>query len=265
MRSTLSRTLRTAALAATLALPLATAPTLLPAPAMAQTMLPPPYLSYALDAVLLPIDDSVRSTFGLAAGDTGVFVLATAPGGLADAAGVLPGDVLGFVQGEEILSPEDLDLIIWAWLQQGITDYTFVGNRAGASLAVTTLITVELWEETVEITEISSWSSYSSESFSYEEYTAEYSEEITTTYEEQSFESTEEEVSEEVLTEEEATEDVAAEEEVTDEAAAEDGTEEEACPGEIVDGVCTDGAEEAVDDGAVDEGGDEGGEEEIVE
>ncbi len=250
MRPTFSRTLRTAALAATLALPLATAPTLLPAPAMAQSLLPPPSLSYALDALLLPIDDSVRTTFGLAAGDAGVFVLATAPGGLAEAAGVLPGDVLGFVQGEEILSPEDLDAIVWNWLLQGITDYTFDGVRAGASLAVTTLITVELWEETVEITEISSWSSYSSESFSYEEYSAEYAEEITASYEEQSFEATEQEVTEE---------------EMTEEAAVEEGTEEEACPGEVIDGVCTDGAEEAVDDGAMDEGGDAGGEEDLVE
>ena len=121
MRSMLSRSLRSAALAASLSLPLGITPAFVPAPAMAQTLLPPPYLSYALDALLLPIDDTVRATFGLAPEDVGVFVLATAPGGLAESAGLLPGDVLDYVQGEEILSPEDLDAIIW--LETFLSDY----------------------------------------------------------------------------------------------------------------------------------------------
>lgn len=275
MRPTLARTLRSAAVAASLALPLSASPLLPPSMAMAQTLLPAPYLSHALDALLLPVNDDVRATFGLDADATGVFVLAVAPGGLAESAGLQPGDVLDYVQGTEILSPADLDAIIWNWLQQGVTEYTFDGRRSGTALATTTVITVEYWEETVDITTITSWSSYSSESFSYEEYTAEYSEEITTTYEEESFEST----SEETTSEETATEDTETDESVTEEAGA---TEDEACAGEIVDGVCQDAADEAVDDGMadegaddsvdeggddpVDEGGDEGGgEEEIVE
>jgi len=264
MRSMLSRSLRSAALAASLSLPLGITPAFVPAPAMAQTLLPPPYLSYALDALLLPIDDTVRATFGLAPEDVGVFVLATAPGGLAESAGLLPGDVLDYVQGEEILSPEDLDAIIWTWLQQGITDYTFDGRRAGAALATETVITIEYWEETVEITEISSWSSYSSESFSYEEYSAEYSEEISASYESQSFEATEEQVTEDTedqTIEEEVTDEGSAEEEVMDEASA----EEDICDGEIIDGVCMDGTEDVGADEGADEGGDEGGEEEIME
>jgi hypothetical protein len=236
MRSMLSRSLRSAAIAAALALPLAAPPALVPAPAMAQTLLPPPYLSYALDALLLPIDDTVRATFGLAPQDAGVFVLATAPGGLAEGAGLLPGDVLDYVQGEEILSPEDLDAVIWTWLQQGITDYTFDGTRAGAALVTETVITIDYWEETVEITEISSWSSYSSETFSYEEYSAEYSEDISASYEEQSFEATEEHMTDEGVTEEA----------YADEEAVDPGTEE----------PIEEGGDEVIDDG---------GEEEIVE
>lgn len=234
--------------------------------AMAQTMLPAPYLSHALDALLLPVDDSVRATFGLAPEDMGVFVLATAPGGLGEAAGLQPGDVLDYVQGTEILSPADLDAIIWNWLQQGISDYTFDGKRAGAAIATTTVITVEYWLETVDVTTISTWSSYSSESFSYEEYTAEYSEEISASYEESSFE-------EEAYAEEGAVDDTATEEMAT---------EDDSCMGEIIDGICQDGTEEAYDeaveedvvdeggedygaDDGGDEGGDAGGEEEIVE
>jgi hypothetical protein len=257
--SVLSRSLRSALLAAALALPVATAPSLAPFPALAQTVLPSPYLSYALDALLMPIDDTVRATFGLAPEDSGVFVLATAPGGLAEGAGLLPGDVLDYVQGEEILSPEYLDSIIWNWLQLGITDYAFDGKRAGAALVTETVITIEYWEETVEIVEISSWSSYSYEGFSYEEYSTEYSEEISVSYEQQSFEETEEQVTEDTAEE-------AIEEDVIDEASA----EEEVCTGEIIDGVCMDategfGADEGADE-SFDEGGDEGGgEEEFIE
>jgi S1-C subfamily serine protease len=92
-------------------------------PAVAQTTLPAPYVSRALDALLLPIDDSVRDTFGLSADDTGVFILATAPDGLADAAGLEPGDVVDFVRGEAILSPADLDAVVWGWINQGISDF----------------------------------------------------------------------------------------------------------------------------------------------
>lgn len=261
MRLSAKLALRPIAVALACALPVA--PGLAPTPtplgaAMAQTTLPAPYLSHALDALLLPVDDSVRATFGLAPEDAGVFVLATAPGGLGELAGLQPGDVLDYVQGTAILSPADLDQIIWNWLQQGITDYTFDGKRAGAALATTTVITVEYWYETVDVTTISSWSSYSSESFSYEEYSAEYSEEISTSYEESSFEET----TSEEATSEEATEETAAEED---------------CAGEIVDGICQDAGDEAVDDGSADEGadeavddggddgGDSGGEEEIVE
>lgn len=222
MRSTLPRFLRSAAVAAALVLPLATVAPLAPTAALAQSGLPAPYLSYALDAILLPVDDAVRATFGLAPENSGVFVLATAPGGLAEGAGLVPGDVLDYVQGEAILSPEDLDAIIWNWLQQGITDYTFDGLRAGAPLATDILIKVEYWEETVEITEISSWSSYSSESFSYEEYSAEYSEEISASYEEEVFES-EDSAMEETVEDEEMIDDGAAEEEVIDEGGGDEG------------------------------------------
>jgi len=263
MRSTLSL-LRATAIATALALPATATLTLAPGAAVAQTALPAPYVSRALDALLLPVDDSVRAAFGLAPDAMGVFVLATAPGGLAETAGLLPGDVLDYVQGEEIRSPEDLDAIILTWLQQGITDYTFDGRRAGAALATETVITIEYWEETEEITEISSWSSYSSESFSYEEYSAEYSEEISASYESQSFEATEEQVTEDTedqTIEEEVTDEGSAEEEVMDEASA----EEDICDGEIIDGVCMDGTEDVGADEGADEGGDEGGEEEIIE
>lgn len=246
MRKTLPTFLRSAAtaLSCTLscALPLAAPAMLLaPAAATAQTALPAPYVSRALDALLLPIDDSVRDTFGLAAADTGVFLLATAPGGLAEEAGLLPGDVISFVRSEEILSPADLDAIIWAWIEQGTTDFIFDGARAGAALATETVITLEIWESWVEITEISTWSSYSSETFSYEAYTEEYSEEISASYSEES--TSEEVLEEEMMTEETMADDTGMEDPVEEDPAYEEPAEEE----------------------FIDEGGDEGGGEETYE
>ena len=259
--------------------------TLAPAFAVAQTGLPAPYVSRALDAVLLPVDGSVIAAFGLPGDSTGVLVLATQPGGLAESAGILPGDIIGSVGKKKIAKPIELDEVVYYWILQGMYDFAFGGSRAGAALTTTTVITLEYWEEVIEITEITTWSSYSYESFSYEEFYAEYSEEISVSYEESlttieetvTSESYAEEVSEETTAEsaEEATDEAA-----VDEAAAEEdlATEDEAadCPGEIVDGVCVeaeeaeaedvadDGADEGADEGG-DDGGDEGGDEEIVE
>ena len=56
--------------------------------------LPPPYVSRALDAVLLPIDDQVRKAFMLSPKDTGVLVLSVEPNGVADKQNIMPGDVI---------------------------------------------------------------------------------------------------------------------------------------------------------------------------
>lgn len=252
-----------------LASPVGTA-SLAPTAAVAQSALPAPFVSRALDAVLLPVDGAVIAAFGLPSDATGVLVLATQPGGLAEGAGILPGDVIDFVQGRPVLSPVDLDEVIYYWILQGIFDFTFDGLRAGSGFATETVITLEYWEEVIEITEVSTWSSYSYETFSYEEYYAEYSEEISVSYEE-SLTTIEETVTSETYAQEVSSE---ATEEVTEEAVDEavDATAEEAvdCPGEIVDGVCIESEEpvdEAVDEEPVDEEplDEGGGEEEIIE
>ena len=239
-----------------------------PAAAVAQTRLPAPYVSHALDAVLIPVDGSVISAFGLTPGSQGVLVLATQPGGLAERAGILPGDVIDIVRGRTVLSPIELDEVVYWWILQGVTDFVFDGVRAGSAYVTETVITLEYWEEVIEITEISSWSSYSYESFSYEEYYSEYSEEISVSYEE-SLVSIEETVTSESYAEEMSAEESedgdavdAAEEEGVDggvDEGVDEGMDDAAadCPGEIVDGVCVE--DEAVDEEVVDEGGDEGG------
>jgi len=259
------------ALALTVALPAGGG--LLPAPALAATTLPAPYVSRALDSVLLPVDAAVISAFGLAPGTSGVLVLATQPGGLADQAGILPGDVIGSVGKRAVVSPIEVDEVVYYWLLNGTSDFDFGGLRGGSDMVTTTVITMESWESVIEVTEISSWSSYSSESYSYAEYTAEYSEEIVSSYEEASV-SIEETVSSETYSEEMTAEESSSDEATAEEAAMDEGVVDEAageevdCPdGQIVDGACV-AEEEPLDEAPVEEGGDEGadaGDEEPIE
>ncbi len=151
-------------------------------PAAAGT-LPSPYVSRALDAVLIPVDDSVRAAFGLAPTDAGVMVLATAPGGVAEAAGLKAGDVVGQVYGQAVSDPITLDEIVYYWINKGTTDFGFDVWSGGNAVYYTTSITLESYSEVIDVTTVSTWSSYSYEGFSYEEYSTEYSEEIITSYE----------------------------------------------------------------------------------
>jgi hypothetical protein len=263
------------ALSLMLALPVGGAALLMTAatPALAQASLPAPYVSRALNAVLLPIDDSVRDTFGLSAEDAGVFILATAPGGLADAAGLAPGDTIDYVRGAAILSPADLDAVVWNWINTGVSEFVFDGRRAGQSIAATTFITTEIWFTEISVSEIYSWSSYSSESFSYESYYEEYSEEISMSYSESSAEYSEEITSEDGV--DEMTDDEILEQSMAEEATGDYTDDAVDCAGEIIDGVCDEGMdemteepmedepveEEVVEDEVIDEGGDAGGDE----
>jgi len=146
--------------------------------------LPAPYISRALDAVLLPIDDTVRSVFALAATDTGVLVIATEPGGVADSQGVLPGDVISKVRGHAIVSPIDLDEVVYYWILQNDFDFGFDYYRDGVLAATLFTITLELYESTFDMASVASWSSWTTEtSFSYAEFYEEYSSELTESYE----------------------------------------------------------------------------------
>lgn len=277
--------LKSAALALTMTAPLAAGLAVLsPVAAMAAVTLPAPYVSRALDAVLMPVDAAVADAFGLGAGTTGVLVVATDPDGLAAAAGIEPGDVIDFVRGEAILTPAELDEVVYYWIKQGAFDFEIKALRAGKPYAAATTVTLEAWESVIDVAVVQSWSSYSYESFSYSEYYAEYSEEITESYEsseamiEESV--TSEEFEADMMTEDEM---AAADDAAAEEAAAEDGAVDDAacdpatdpdCAGEA-DAAADEGGDEAADDAGAedeaaaddgaDEAGDEGGDEEPVE
>lgn len=146
------------ALAATLALPARAAD------------LPAPYVSRALDAVLLPIDAAVQEAFGIDPAQRGVLVLSVDPNGTAAKAGVAPGDIIEQIHGKAVREPITLDEIVYYELQQGSSDFGIEAWHDGGTVTYDTVITEETWGETVDVTTVETWESYSSESFSYEEY-----------------------------------------------------------------------------------------------
>lgn len=256
------------------ALHLAAAPIAYSTPSYAlagNVTLPSPYISRALDAVLIPIDDTVRSVFALAAADTGVLVIATEPGGVADSQGILPGDVISQVRGHAIVDPIDLDEVVFYWIQQNDFDFGFDYYRDGVLAATVFTITLELYESTFDMASVSSWSSWSTEtSFSYAEFYEEYSMEMTETYE-----SSEAIIAETTSSEEYAAElsSESAEDGATDDSDGDgiddaddadddgDGVDDADDTDDDGDGVDdTDEADDGGDDGG-DEGGDDGGDE----
>ncbi|HVG46894.1 MAG TPA: hypothetical protein VM899_01960 [Rubellimicrobium sp.] len=226
-------------------------------PALADVTLPAPYVSRALDAVLLPIDAGVRSAFALGASDSGVLVLATEPGGVADANGILPGDVLSVIGGRKIAKPVDVDTIVYYWIEGGVTDFTWDIYRGGATVEVYTLISGESYWEVIDVTTVESWSVSSESSFSYEEYYSEYSEEITESYESSETLIEETVTSEEFTSEmEESSEEVSEESEETTEESeevseqSEDLSEEEVAEDDGSDEMADEAEEESADEEA---------------
>ncbi len=209
------------------------------APAIADTVLPAPYVSRALDAVLLPIDADVRSVFELANNDTGLLVLATQPAGVAEAYGIVPGDVIHLIGGQQVTRPMELDEIVYYWILEGVFDFDLGVYRDGGYVEVVITISVDSYWEVIDVTTVETWSSLEVEtSFSYEEYTAEYSEEIV-----ESYEYTETTI-EETVTSEEFTTEMSVE---NYEESGDEVTEE------VSEGEMDDGSEEEFSDESADE------------
>ena len=267
-------------------------------PAVAQE-LPRPYVSRALDAVLLPVDGAVISAFGLSAKDSGALVLATEPGGTADKAGILPGDVISNVRGTRVKDPVQLDSVVWYWILSGVFDFGWEIYRGGEYTYYEWVITEEEYWTEIDILSAASWTSWEYESWSYSAYYEEYSEvmieeysyseswieetvsseefvsEVETSYEESISEetTTEESMTEESVTEEATSEESMSEESMSEESVSEDDASEEVSQDEAAgedmaeeeavaedDGSYDEGADDgSMDDGSYDEGGDDGG------
>ncbi len=155
-----------------------------PAEAKNAPQLPAPYVSRALDAVVIPIDQAVRKAFKLKKKDRGVLVLAVMPKGVAARNGIRAGDVLRSIKGYRITKATDVDAIVYYWITQNLFDFSFDFGRGGAYTYYTWPVTRDDYSYVIDTTTISTWESWSVEtySFSYTEYYESYSSEIVESY-----------------------------------------------------------------------------------
>ena len=146
--------------------------------------MPPPYVSRALDAVVIEVNDDVRTAFDIDKNVSGAMVLSVKPGGIADKNKIAPGDVIMELYGTAIDSPIRIDEVAGYWLKHGKTNIGVSWEHHGKSHHRAAEMSMTSFDEAVALSSVSSWESISSsESFSYEEYASEYSEEMNQSYE----------------------------------------------------------------------------------
>ncbi|MER8533646.1 PDZ domain-containing protein [Mesorhizobium sp. M0633] len=124
--------------------------------------LPKPYVSRALDAVLIPINHASRHRYQIPPKLRGVYVLAVAPHGIAARQGIRPGDVLATVRHQPISAPGDVDRLVWAALAVSATSFLFGVNRGTEVtdvVEVNTNITVNNFNTNISVNNISQWTS----------------------------------------------------------------------------------------------------------
>ena len=121
--------------------------------------LPAPYVSRALDAVLIPINHASRHRYQIPPKLRGVYVLAVSPRGVAAREGTRPGDVLATVRHRPISTPADVDRLVWAALAGSATNFLFGVNRGPEVVEVNTNITVNNFNTNISINNISQWTS----------------------------------------------------------------------------------------------------------
>lgn len=146
--------------------------------------LPEPYISRAIEAVLLPINDTVRKEFKLEPHANGVLVLSVKPGGTGEKQGIEPGDVITKVHGHKIHKPIDVDTVVYYWAKAGKSDFRFDSYRDGKAYNSTGTITLSTYETVIDVVTVATWTSWSvATAFSYSEFYGEYSQEMTASYE----------------------------------------------------------------------------------
>jgi hypothetical protein len=146
--------------------------------------LPEPYLSRALDAVLIPIDASVRKAFGLKPSETGVLIVSVEPGGTGDKQGFAAGDVISEVKGHSVTRPIEVDEVVYYWIEQNVYDFDYLRYHGGEMEYATGLIPREEYYETFDFGSIGGWTSWSMvTAFTYAEFYAEFSAAIVASYE----------------------------------------------------------------------------------
>lgn len=228
---------------ATLAVTLGFAPAHLVAqPAPQASTLPKPYVSRALKATVMPIDDTVRKQFKLASTAKGVIVVSTQPGGIAAKSQIKPGDILEKIKGRPIEKPVDIDATVKYWGKKGQNEYRFDAYRDGREYHPRSTITLDVLSAAIEIATVGAWLAWGSPYWSYSSYYYSYSSYIVESYS----------YSESYIEETSSSSEYASSSESY---ASEDSAEDASDGNDDTDG---DGDADS-DDGGGDDGGDDGG------
>lgn len=134
--------------------------------------LPPPYVSRALDAILIEVNDVVRTRFHIDPAAHGAMVVSVAPGGTADKLHIRAGDVIGQLYGSAIEDPIMVDEIAGYWLKHGKSQIGIEWQSGSNTHHRPASMTEESFTSAVTMSSISSWSSFESSEFDYGEYVA---------------------------------------------------------------------------------------------
>jgi hypothetical protein len=140
---------------------LAVAATLVPASAaLAEKGLPKPYVSPALDAVLLPITAEVRKEFKLGKKAAGLVIVSVDPGGVGELYGLEPGEVITELDDKALRRPVDLDSMIRYKLKAGTNYFFFEGTWKNKKKKTIVELTNEDYEKPVALENVSKWRAY---------------------------------------------------------------------------------------------------------
>ena len=129
-------------------------------PAAAKDTLPKPYVSPALDAVLLPITAAVRKEFKLGKKAAGAVVVSVEPKGVAELYGLEPGDVITELDDKIIRRPVDIDSMVKYKLNQGDSFFFFEGTRKNRAKKTIIQLAAEDYAKPVPIADLPRWRGY---------------------------------------------------------------------------------------------------------
>ena len=146
--------------------------------------LPKPYVSRGLRAVVMPIDQAVRTAFNLSKHSRrGVVVVSVEPNGLAAREGFVPGDVIDRVHDRKFRSPIEMDEILAYWAKHNRPEAKISYYRAGKRHHKQPKLAWDLFSLAIDLATVGRWASWTSGyGFSYADYYAYNSSYMTQSY-----------------------------------------------------------------------------------
>lgn len=144
--------------------------------------MPEPYVSSALDAVLMPVTRSVVQQFKLPKNASGAVVVSVQPGGVGDVYGFEPGEVISTVAGKQVRRPVDIDTLTRYWIGEGEVYFWMDGTRQGRPKRTIVYLEPEDFQRKIPVQDIPRWRSYEAPWFNFYSWYQPYSYQIVEIY-----------------------------------------------------------------------------------